>query len=151
MNMNKDKLSDNDLPNIIQYQESEINRLLKKEQTTSNFDFYLKGSHDLVCIAGFDGFFKEINPAFIKILGYSEEELLTNPILTFIHPDDVEKTNQELVLLSQSQSSVNFENRYINKNTDVVFIQWTITASPTQEFVYGLGRDISEIKKNKEN
>ncbi|MES2806587.1 MAG: PAS domain S-box protein [Bacteroidota bacterium] len=149
--MNKDKPSYDDLLSKIESQKSEINRLLKKEQSVTNFEFYQKGSQDLVCIAGFDGFFKEINPAFIKILGYSEEELLTNPILTFIHPDDIEKTSQEVVLLSQSQSSVNFENRYVNKNTDVVTIQWTITVSPTQEFVYGIGRDISEIKKNQEH
>ncbi|MDI5894952.1 PAS domain S-box protein [Flavobacterium algoritolerans] len=149
--MNKDKPSYDDLLSKIEYQESEINRLLKKEQSASNFDFYQKGSQDLACIAGFDGFFKEINPAFIKILGYSEEELLTNPILTFIHPDDIAKTSQETILLTQSQSSVNFENRYVSKNTNVVTIQWTITVSPKQEFVYGIGRDISEIKKNQEN
>ncbi|RDI57457.1 PAS domain S-box protein [Flavobacterium glaciei] len=149
--MKKDKLSNDDLLNIIQQQESEINRLLKYKQAISNFDFYLNRTQDLVCIISFDGFFKEINPSFTQIFGYTEEELLTNPISTFIHPDDVEKTNQEIVLLSQSQSSVYFENRFINKNTEVVTLQWTITVSPSQEFVYGIGRDISLIKKNEEH
>lgn len=151
MSMNKDTPSYDDLLHKIEQQESEINRLLKKETSINNFDFYQKGTQDLVCIAGFDGFFKEINPAFSRILGYTEDELLSNPILSFIHLDDYEKSAHELELLSQGQSAINFENRYIKKNKEVVTIQWSITSSPLNEYVYGIGRDISEIMKNQEN
>jgi hypothetical protein len=48
------------------------NEVSKKESATiANFDFYLKESEDLLCIAGFDGFYKEVNPAFLKIIGYT--------------------------------------------------------------------------------
>ncbi|MBP4142269.1 PAS domain S-box protein [Flavobacterium sp. P4023] len=146
--MNNDEPTYNDLLDLIRNKDLEINRLLKKEQSFLNFDFYQKGSQDLVCIAGFDGFIKETNLAFLKTLGYSLEELLSNPLQNFIHPDDRYKTNEELVLLSKFQSSIYFENRYIKKNGDIVTIEWTITLSPTQEFVYGIGKDISEIKKS---
>ena len=150
MSKNIKKPSYDDLLSRIQEQESEINRLLKKEQFSGELDFYQNGSRDLVCIGGFDGFFKQINSSFVQILGYTKEELLTNPIITFIHPEDIEKTNQEVLLLSNSQPSPYFENRYINKNSDIVTIQWTISLSPNQDFVYGIGRDISEIKNNQE-
>ncbi|TDE00954.1 PAS domain S-box protein [Flavobacterium sandaracinum] len=150
MSKNINKPSYDDLLSRIQKQELEINRLLKKEQLSSDLAFYQKVSRDLVCIAGFDGFLKQINPSFVQLLGYSSEELLTNPILSFIHPEDIEKTKQEFLLLSNSQSSPYFENRYIKKNADIVTIQWTISLSPNQDYVYGIGRDISEIKNNQD-
>ena len=148
--MNTDKPSYDDLINIIKDKDFEISRLLSKTQSISNFDFYHTGSKDLICIAGFEGFFTEVNPAFAKLLGYSEEELLSYPVTKFIHPDDINKTREEAFLLTNSQSSVCFENRYIKKNKEIIIIQWTITLSPDKKTIYGIGRDISEIRKNQE-
>ena len=146
--MNNEKLSYESLLSKIEKQECEIKRLVKEGQFRSYFDFYQNGSQDLVCVADLEGYFKEINPAFITILGYTKEELLTNPISSFIHPDDVEKTATEALLLSQSKSSMNFENRYLKKNKEIVTLQWTITLSPLGDFIYAIGRDISEEKRN---
>ncbi|MET0760687.1 MAG: PAS domain S-box protein [Flavobacterium sp.] len=147
MGMKEKKPTYDYLLNKIKDQELEINHLLEHKESINNFEFYQKESQDLVCIAGIDGFFKEINPTFIKVLGYTKEELLTNSILSFIHPDDVEKTNQELEQLTLGHTSINFENRYIKKNKETVTIQWTTTKSATREFIYAIGRDVIEKKK----
>ncbi|MFV8369376.1 PAS domain S-box protein [Flavobacterium sp. LB2R40] len=142
--MHKSKPSYDDLLSILKDREIEINRLLKKEQSINNFEFYLEESQDLVCTIGSDGFLKELNSAFCTILGYTKEELLSNPVLSFIHPDDKDKTSKELELLSLSGSIINFENRFIKKNIAIATIQWTITASPSREVVYAIGRDLTE-------
>jgi hypothetical protein len=54
--------------------------------TIANFDFYLKESEDLLCIAGIDGFYKS-QSCILKIIGYTKQELLS-VMTSFIHPDD---------------------------------------------------------------
>ena len=47
---------------------------------------------DLFCLAGLDGYFKQINQNFTRVLGYTTEELLARPFIDYVHPDDREKT-----------------------------------------------------------
>lgn len=145
--MNENNLPYEELIKKIKQQQVEIDNFQEYKESLRNFEFYKKESQDLICSIGIDGFYKEINPAFVKILGYSEQELLNNAMLNFVHPEDVENTNNTLRTLSYGQSSINFENRYVKKNKEIVTIQWTITKSISKTFVHAFGRDISEIKK----
>ncbi len=58
------------------------------------FELFFELSGDLLCIAGFDGYFKRINPAVTKLLGYTNEELLSRPINDFVYVDDKEITGK---------------------------------------------------------
>jgi len=64
---------------------------------------------DLLCVAGFDGYFKRLNPAWSKVLGYEESELTGRPFLDFVHPDDVVATRAELERLSEGADTIRFE------------------------------------------
>ncbi|BAU52217.1 PAS fold protein [Mucilaginibacter gotjawali] len=63
---------------------------------TNNFDLelFFELTPDLLCVAGFDGYFKKINPAVSKLLGYTDEELFSAPINHFVHPEDQNITQQ---------------------------------------------------------
>jgi PAS domain S-box-containing protein len=145
--MNENNLPYEELIKKIKQQQLEIDNFHEYKESLNSFESYKKDSKDLICIIGFDGFYKEINPAFIKILGYSEHELLSNSVVNFIHPDDVENTDNTIRTLSNGQTSINFENRYLTKKKETVIIQWTITKSVSKSFIYAFGRDVSEIKK----
>ena len=73
-------------------------------------------SIDLMCIAGTDGYFKRINPAFEKTQCYGEAELLARPFIDIIHPDDISPTLAELNKLSSGFPTLSFEYRYCSKD-----------------------------------
>ena len=133
----------------IKNQELEIDRLTKQEEALSKFKFFIEESCDLVCIVGSDTSFKEINSAFVAVLGYSKEELLNNSLIPLLHPDDLERSLKEIEKLSTGIPSVNYENRFLKNNGEFVTIQWTANRI-SAENIYAIGRDISEVRNIQE-
>jgi len=121
-----------------------------RKQAQDERDRILLLSQDLICIAGVDGFFKYVNPAWEKLLGYTAQELLTRPFLDFIHPDDHGRNNAEVAKLSEGDKTVDFENRYICKDGSIRHILWAATPFPDEELMYCIGRDNTERKRAEE-
>jgi len=110
-------------------------------------DRILDMSADLICIAGMDGYFKYVNPAWEKTLGYTREELLSRPFLSFVHPEDHRKNDAEVARLASGKPTRNFENRYIHKDGTIRLIMWTATPAPEKGLAYCIGRDITERRR----
>jgi diguanylate cyclase (GGDEF)-like protein/PAS domain S-box-containing protein len=103
-------------------------------------------SRDMICIAGFDGYFKRVNPAFERVLGYEEAELLGRPFIEFIHPDDRERTTEEAAAIGAGRISVQFRNRYLGKDGEVRWVEWTSSAVPEENLIYAVARDVTDRK-----
>jgi two-component system, cell cycle sensor histidine kinase and response regulator CckA len=100
---------------------------------------------DLLCIAGLDGYFKRLNPAWEQTLGFPLEELLSRPAVEFIHPDDRARSRELAGPLLSGVDVVRFENRYICKDGSHRLISWACGAlQEGDSFIYGVGRDITE-------
>jgi PAS domain S-box-containing protein len=104
-------------------------------------------SVDLFCVAGFDGFFKNLNPSFEKTLGFTTKELMAKPYLEFIHPDDRPATVVEKGRLEEGKVTFSFENRYLCKDGSYKWLLWNAVSVPEQEAVYAVARDITERKR----
>ena len=104
-------------------------------------------SPDLLCIAGFDGIFKRVNPAWERALGYTVEELLSKPYLDFIHPDDIESTIEEAYKLTTGATTVFFDNRYRSKDGSYKWLQWCATPNIEQQLIYAAARDVTDHKR----
>jgi PAS domain S-box-containing protein len=103
-------------------------------------------SLDLVCIAGIDGYFRRVSPAF-AVLGWSEAELLRRPFLDFVHPADVPATRAEVDKLARGEPTIHFENRYRCKDGGYRWIAWT-SAPDDKGTLYCIGRDVTEARRN---
>jgi PAS domain S-box-containing protein len=106
-------------------------------------------SLDMICIAGLDGYFKKLNPAWEKALGYSREELLAQPFVEFIHPDDRAATSEVVREMDEGSDVIHFENRYRHKDGTYRWFAWKAPAvSPGEDFLYATARDVTERRND---
>lgn len=113
------------------------------------FQRYFDVSLDMLCIAGGDGYFKRVNPAFHRILGWTTHELLSRSFLDFVHSDDQEKTNQEIQKLSQGIPTISFENRYRCVNGSYKYLAWTAQPDEETGLIYAIARDVTHLREER--
>ena len=112
-----------------------------------NINHFFDLSPDLFCIAGYDGYFKKVNPAVSKLLGYSNQELLSRPISDFVYHDNRSMMINGNKNHPNSFSFLNYENRYIKKNGEIVWLSWTSMPVETEDSIYAIAKNITQKKK----
>lgn len=114
-------------------------RLLRK------FEHHNEHSLDLLATASFDGFFRQVNPAFTRALGFSREELLERPLLEFVHPDDRESTLAAVAEQTERGCGVfEFRNRYLTNDGSYRWLEWTSCPDKRAKELIAVARDVTE-------
>ncbi|SEI74183.1 PAS domain S-box-containing protein [Cyclobacterium xiamenense] len=113
-------------------------------------DLFFDLSLDLMCIAGFDGYFKKINPALKKVLGYSDEQLYTRSIDTFVHSEDLKRTSHARNTIVEGMPLMHFENRYLSREGETLWFSWTSVPDKEQQLIYAIAKNITHNKKVEE-
>jgi PAS domain S-box-containing protein len=130
---------------------NQIGLFVERRRAQEELDRFFTLSLDMLCIAGFDGYFKRVNPAWQQFLGYTEAELLSRPYMDFVHSDDREATVAEVrKQVDLGQEVIYFENRYLHKDGTLRWLMWTSTPLREQQVVYAAARDITERKAAEE-
>ena len=104
-------------------------------------------SLSLWCIAGTDGFFKHVNPAWETTFGYSTAELLERPYLDFVHPDDRAATAAEASAIALGRTTLSFLNRYRAKDGSYKWLLWSAVVRPEKDRIYAIATDVTETKR----
>ncbi len=112
---------------------------------------YFELSNDLICSFTLDGYIEEPNPRWLDVLGYSAAELRERHWISFVHPDDVERTKAEAWLAAQGrQPVVEFENRVMTRAGDVRHLLWSAILVPERARVFGVGRDVTDRRRRED-
>ncbi|WP_172633400.1 PAS domain S-box protein [Methanosalsum zhilinae] len=130
-----------------------IGTWLEKKQTQKslmNSDRIFRHAQDMLCIAGFDGYFKVLNPSWSKTLGWSTEELLSRPWIEFVHPDDRRMTEQAKTTLVDGQEIYQLENRYMCSDGTFRWLSWNSYPYREENIMFGVARDITGQKRREE-
>jgi diguanylate cyclase (GGDEF)-like protein/PAS domain S-box-containing protein len=101
-------------------------------------------SASMLGVASMDGYFTELNPAWERWLGWTREELMAAPYVSFIHPDDVERTLAQTITMAAPGDPVvvGFENRYRTRDGGYRWLQWTTVAHA--DVLYFVAHDVTE-------
>jgi PAS domain S-box-containing protein len=110
---------------------------------TAEEERFFNLSVDMLCVAGFDGYLKRVNPAFKTTLGL-ETELLGKPFIAFVHPEDREPTQQALKRLAAGEQVLDFENRCLCKDGSYRLLSWRAVADAQRTFISAVARDVTD-------
>ena len=100
----------------------------------------------MITLASSDGYFKRLNPAWERTLGYDIETLLSKPYTEFIHPDDVHITMAAVEKQFAGQEASNYINRYRAKDGSYKWLEWVTNLSPNGEMIFAVAKDITARK-----
>jgi PAS domain S-box-containing protein len=127
--------------------ETPADALTEAMRKQGELERFFARSIDLLCLADFNGFLKRVNPAFERVLGYSREEVLNEPFLNFVHPDDREATLGEYALVLSGGESLEFENRWRCHDGSYRWLQWATATDRDADLIYAVARDVTEAKQ----
>jgi PAS domain S-box-containing protein len=118
-----------------------------KLQAEEERDRFFTQARDLIGLVGFNGYFIRLNPAWEACLHFTLHELMAEPYINLVHPEDVESVQKEVQRLSISIETIAFECRCRCKDGSYKWVQWNATPFLENNAFYVYGRDITERKR----
>lgn len=129
---------------------TDITERKKAEEALNASDKFFNISAEMMVIANNERFTK-VNPATIKILGYTEEELLSQPFINFVYQEDKDSTENEVSKLKTGGFTLQFKNRYVCKDGTIKWLQWSTSPDIKTGLYYAVASDVTQLVKDEES
>jgi PAS domain S-box-containing protein len=113
-------------------------------------DRFFTESVDMLCFLDFNGYFKRLNPAWERTLGFTRQELMSKPFIEFVHPEDRERTLNQNRDVRGGGRALSFENRYLCKDGSYRWFRWNAASDSPQKVIYSVARDVTASKQAEE-
>jgi PAS domain S-box-containing protein len=125
---------------------SQLNETLEQQvaERTADRDRMWRLSTDIMLVARMDATITAINPAWSRLLGWSDHQLVGSSFIEFVHADDRDATIAEMGRLAQGATTLRFENRYRASDGSHRWFSWI--AVPDHDLVHAVGRDVTAEK-----
>lgn len=128
----------------------DINSINLKSEPHFDLDHFFELTADILCIASYDGYIKKANPAFSELLGYSTEEIMAGHVSDFIYHEDKTITSKLRESINKDKPLLNFENRYVTKSGEIVWLSWTSVSEPSKRLIYAIAKNVTHLKNLEE-
>lgn len=122
----------------------DISKRKEYERKLESSDRIFNHSLDMLYIAGFDGYFKVLNPAWEKVLGFKREELMSKQWLDFVHPEDRDYSIEIGEKIAKGEHEPNILNRFITKDGNIKWLSWSVYVYTDDNLIYGSAKDVTE-------
>ncbi|MCB9567784.1 MAG: PAS domain S-box protein [Myxococcales bacterium] len=119
----------------------------ERRRALLDVDRFFHLSVDVLCVAGFDGRYRRVNPAFERILGYGAAELCARPYIDFVHVDDRPAVRELLRRLVAGERVDEHEYRMRTSGGAFRWLAWNAIAVPEEGSIYAVARDVTERKE----
>lgn len=108
---------------------------------TADRDRMWRLSTDLMTVADLQGVIRSVNPAWTKLLGWTQDELVGRNFFEFVHPDDHAATQVQMTRLAQGLTTSLFENRQRCRSGSYCLVTWMAVAEGG--LVHAVGRNVT--------
>lgn len=116
------------------------------EERSAERDRLWNLSQDMLARADFKGMMSAVSPAWTRVLGWTERELLERGYATFMHPDDAPPTLEAIARMAETAQPTRFENRISTSDGGWKHIEWTVAPESDGVNFIAIGRDLSDAK-----
>jgi len=124
--------------------------LWERDRIRAELDRLFFLSPDLLCVASLEGYLRELNPAWERLLGYSLEELRGRSLFDLLHPDDQASARKQFDRLACGETVTDYEARLITRDGQERWLLWAMTGVPEARLVYIVAADITERRRAEE-
>jgi PAS domain S-box-containing protein len=133
-----------DWPAILTGVHADLVELVARQRERHDLARFFTLSNDILVLAGVDGSIKRVNPRWTEVLGHTTAELLAEPLMALVHPDDRAATHAFLGSLSPGRGTAPFRNRILTRDGDHRVLEWRSAPIPAEGSIYSAARDVTE-------
>ncbi len=108
---------------------------------------YIDQLLEAICVVDANGYFLYLSSGCERIFGYKSAEMVGRPMIELVHPDDRARTLLAASEIMAGDQKIDFENRYIRKDGQIAYIQWSARWSEDQKVRVAVARDITKHKQ----
>jgi two-component system, sensor histidine kinase and response regulator len=126
---------------------SQIGLFVDRKRAEEELDRLFTISLDLLCFVTMEGRFARVNPAWQRVLGFSQADIQGRHFQAFVHPDDHAASLGAMANLAKGSTLSAFENRYRCKDGSYKWLEWTAAPLSDLGLVFAAGRDVSDRRR----
>ncbi len=104
-------------------------------------------SSDLLAVVGPDRFIR-VNRACERVLGYSQDEMTSQPWINLVAPEDRDRVRSLLGPIADSTEPARFESRMICRDGSWRWVEWNVVWH--EGLAYAIGRDVTERRRQQD-